>query len=113
MDNFAATGCSIISDAVAERIKFLSFIVFGTLMVAFLYPLTGHWIWGGGWLSKLGFHDFAGSTAVHSVGGWCALIGILLLGPRTGKIGDGKIFILDLPQCIRIRTGEEGKEAIG
>lgn len=82
---FAAAGCSIISGAVAERIKFLSFVVFGTLMVAFIYPLTGHWIWGGGWLSALGFHDFAGSTAVHSVGGWCALTGILLLGPRIGK----------------------------
>lgn len=82
---FASAGCSIISGAVAERIKLLSFLVFGTLMVAFIYPLTGHWIWGGGWLSKIGFHDFAGSTAVHSVGGWCALTGILLLGPRIGK----------------------------
>jgi ammonium transporter, Amt family len=82
---FAAAGCSIISGAVAERIKFLSFIVFGTLLVAFIYPLTGHWIWGGGWLGSLGFHDFAGSTAVHSVGGWAALMGILLLGPRINK----------------------------
>lgn len=82
---FAAAGCSIISGAVAERIKFLSFIVFGALLVAFVYPLTGHWIWGGGWLGSMGFHDFAGSTAVHSVGGWAALIGILLLGPRIGK----------------------------
>lgn len=82
---FAAAGCSIISGAVAERIKFLSFIIFGTLMVVFIYPVTGHWIWGGGWLGSLGFHDFAGSTAVHSVGGWCALIGILLLGPRINK----------------------------
>ena len=82
---FAAAGCSIISGAVAERIKLISFLVFGTLMVAFIYPLTGHWIWGGGWLSGLGFYDFAGSTAVHSVGGWCALTGIILLGPRIGK----------------------------
>ncbi len=82
---FAAAGCSIISGAVAERIKFLSFIIFGTLMVVFIYPVTGHWIWGGGWLGSLGFHDFAGSTAVHSVGGWSALIGILLLGPRINK----------------------------
>jgi len=88
---FAAAGCSIISGAVAERIKFLSFILFGALMVAFIYPITGHWIWGGGFLSKLGFHDFAGSTAVHSVGGWCALAGILLLGPRINKYRtDGK-----------------------
>ena len=82
---FAAAGCSIISGAVAERIKFLSFIIFGTLMVMFIYPVVGHWIWGGGFLSKLGFHDFAGSTVVHSVGGWCALAGVLLLGPRIGK----------------------------
>ncbi len=82
---FAAAGCSIISGAVAERIKLISFLVFGILMVAFIYPLTGHWIWGGGWLSGLGFHDFAGSTAVHSVGGWCALTGIIMLGPRIGK----------------------------
>ncbi len=82
---FAAAGCSIISGAVAERIKLISFIIFGTVMVAVIYPLTGHWIWGGGWLSTLGFHDFAGSTAVHSVGGWCALTGIMLLGPRIGK----------------------------
>lgn len=82
---FASAGCSIISGAVAERIKLISFLVFGALMVAFIYPLTGHWIWGGGWLSKIGFHDFAGSTAVHSVGGWCALSGVILLGPRIGK----------------------------
>lgn len=82
---FASAGCSIISGAVAERIKLISFLLFGLLMVAFIYPLTGHWIWGGGWLSGLGFHDFAGSTAVHSVGGWCALTGIIILGPRIGK----------------------------
>lgn len=82
---FASAGCSIISGAVAERIKLISFLLFGSLMVAFIYPLTGHWIWGGGWLSAMGFHDFAGSTAVHSVGGWCALTGIILLGPRIGK----------------------------
>ncbi|MFP4163787.1 MAG: ammonium transporter [Chitinispirillaceae bacterium] len=82
---FAAAGCSIISGAVAERIKFGSFLVFGAFMVAFIYPLGGHWVWGGGWLADLGFHDFAGSTVVHSVGGWCALTGVLLLGPRIGK----------------------------
>jgi Amt family ammonium transporter len=82
---FASAACSIISGAVAERIKFNAFIIFGTLLVAFIYPLTGHWIWGGGWLAKIGFHDFAGSTAVHSVGGWAALAGILALGPRLGK----------------------------
>jgi len=82
---FASAACSIISGAVAERIKFGAFIIFGTLLVAFVYPITGHWIWGGGWLGAMGFHDFAGSTAVHSVGGWAALAGILLLGARIGK----------------------------
>ncbi len=82
---FAAAGCSIISGAVAERIKFVSYLVFGTLMVAFIYPLGGHWVWGGGWLGRMGFHDFAGSTVVHSVGGWAALAGVILLGPRVGK----------------------------
>lgn len=82
---FAAAGCSIISGAVAERIKFGAYLLFGTVLVAFIYPLGGHWIWGGGWLGRLGFHDFAGSTVVHSVGGWAALSGILFLGPRSGK----------------------------
>ncbi|MBD3320296.1 MAG: ammonium transporter [Chitinivibrionales bacterium] len=82
---FAAAGCSIISGAVAERIKFGAFLLFGTFMVAIIYPLGGHWVWGGGWLSRLGFHDFAGSTVVHSVGGWAALAGVMLLGARIGK----------------------------
>lgn len=82
---FAAAGCSIISGAVAERIKYASFLLFGLVMVALIYPLGGHWVWGGGWLGELGFHDFAGSTVVHSVGGWAALAGVLLLGPRDGK----------------------------
>lgn len=89
---FAAAGCSIISGAVAERIKFPAFILFGTVMVAVIYSLAGHWVWGGGWLAGLGFHDFAGSTVVHSAGGWCALAGVLLLGPRLGKYRkDGSI----------------------
>ncbi|MCP5467791.1 MAG: ammonium transporter [Deltaproteobacteria bacterium] len=89
---FAATAATIVSGVVAERIKFIAFIVFSFLLVAFLYPVTGHWIWGGGWLGSLGFWDFAGSTVVHSVGGWAALAGCLLLGPRKGKYGkDGKI----------------------
>lgn len=88
---FAGTAATIVSGAVAERIKFKSFIIFSFILVALLYPLTGHWIWGGGWLASLGFYDFAGSTAVHSVGGWAALAGILLLGPRYGKYRhDGK-----------------------
>ena len=89
---FAGTAATIVSGSVAERIKYLSFIVFSFLLVAFVYPITGHWIWGGGWLATAGFWDFAGSTVVHSVGGWAALAGILVLGPRLGKYGpDGKV----------------------
>ena len=89
---FAGTAATIVSGAVAERIKYLSFIVFSFLLVAFVYPITGHWIWGGGFLATAGFWDFAGSTVVHSVGGWAALAGILILGPRLGKYGpDGKV----------------------
>ncbi len=82
---FAGTAATIVSGAVAERIKFKSFIIFTFLIVGIMYPITGHWIWGGGWLAKLGMWDFAGSTVVHSVGGWAALAGVLLLGPRIGK----------------------------
>lgn len=89
---FAATAATIVSGAVAERIKFQAYILFAALLVAVMYPVTGHWIWGGGWLGSMGFHDFAGSTVVHSVGGWAALIGMLFLGPRLGKYGkDGSI----------------------
>jgi Amt family ammonium transporter len=89
---FAGTAATIVSGAVAERIKYVSFIVFSFLLVAFVYPVTGHWIWGGGWLAQLGFWDFAGSTAVHSVGAWAALAGVLVLGPRIGKFGkDGSV----------------------
>ncbi|MEQ1574440.1 MAG: ammonium transporter [Vicinamibacterales bacterium] len=89
---FAGTAATIVSGSVAERIKYKSFIVFSFLLVAFVYPVTGHWIWGGGWLAAGGFWDFAGSTVVHSVGGWAALAGILVLGPRLGKYGaDGKV----------------------
>ncbi len=88
---FAGTAATIVSGAVAERIKFLSFVVFSFVMVGLIYPITGHWIWGGGWLASLGFWDFAGSTVVHSVGGWAALAGVLLLGPRLGKYRDGKV----------------------
>jgi ammonium transporter, Amt family len=84
---FAGTAATIVSGSVAERIRYLSFIVFSFLLVAFVYPVTGHWIWGGGWLASAGFWDFAGSTVVHSVGGWAALAGILVLGPRLGKYG--------------------------
>ncbi len=82
---FAGTAATIVSGAVAERIKFLDFLVFSVLLVGFVYPITGHWIWGGGWLAGMGFFDFAGSTVVHSVGGWAALMGAFFLGPRIGK----------------------------
>lgn len=89
---FAGTAATIVSGAVAERIKFSSFLVFTIILVGLMYPITGHWIWGGGWAGTAGFWDFAGSTVVHSVGGWAALAGILVLGPRLGKFGkDGKV----------------------
>jgi Amt family ammonium transporter len=86
---FAGTAATIVSGAVAERIKFSAFIVFTFLMVAIIYPIGGHMIWGGGWLASLGFLDFAGSTVVHSIGGWAALAGVMVLGPRLGKFGPG------------------------
>ncbi|MCB1142540.1 MAG: ammonium transporter [Leptospiraceae bacterium] len=82
---FAGTAATIVSGAVAERIKFSSFVVFSLILVAFMYPVTGHWIWGGGFLGSMDFRDFAGSTVVHSVGGWAALAGAIVLGPRLGK----------------------------
>ena len=89
---FAATAATIVSGAVAERIKLGSFMVFSTVFVAVIYTVTGSWKWGGGWLDGLGFYDFAGSTLVHSVGGWGALAGALMLGPRIGKYAkDGKL----------------------
>jgi len=89
---FAGTAATIVSGAVAERIKFGSFLVFSFLLVAFVYPVSGHWIWGGGLLGSNNFRDFAGSTVVHSVGGWAALAGVLVLGPRIGKYRkDGRV----------------------
>jgi Amt family ammonium transporter len=87
---FAGTAATIVSGAVAERIKFLSFFLFSFLMVGLMYAVAGHWIWGGGWLAQLGMLDFAGSTVVHSIGGWAALSGAWMLGPRIGKFKDGK-----------------------
>ncbi len=82
---FCGTAATIVSGAVAERIKYLSFILFSFILTLVIYPIVGHWIWGGGWLAKLGFMDFAGDTVVHSVGGWAALAGAIILGPRYGK----------------------------
>ena len=88
---FAATAATIVSGAVAERIKLGPFLVFTTIYVAFIYTIAGSWKWGGGWLDQRGFYDFAGSTLVHSVGGWAALAGIIVLGPRLGKYVKGQI----------------------
>ena len=91
---FAATAATIVSGAVAERIKLGPFLIFSAVYVALVYPAVGSWVWGGGWLSEFGgcgFHDFAGSTLVHSVGGWGALAGIMLLGARKGKYVNGRV----------------------
>ncbi|WAM35813.1 ammonium transporter [Caldicellulosiruptor acetigenus] len=89
---FAATAATIVSGAMAERTKFIAYCIYSAVISFIIYPVVGHWAWGGGWLSKLGFIDFAGSTVVHSVGGWSALIGAALLGPRIGKYTkDGKV----------------------
>ena len=89
---FAATAATIVSGAMAERTRFLSYIIYSIVISAVIYPVVGHWVWGGGWLSKLGMIDFAGSTVVHSVGGWASLIGAYLLGPRRDKYTpDGKV----------------------
>ena len=82
---FCATAATIVSGAMAERTKFVSYCIYSLMISAVVYPVSGHWIWGGGWLSQLGFHDFAGSTAVHMVGGVASLIGAKILGPRIGK----------------------------
>ena len=85
---FCATAATIVSGAMAERTKFVSYLVYSVLISGLIYPVVGHWIWGGGWLSHLGFHDFAGSTVVHSIGGWAALVGAKILGPRIGKFNE-------------------------
>ena len=88
---FCGTAATIVSGAVAERIKYVAFIIFSFVLTLIIYPIVGHWVWGGGWLSDMGFMDFAGDAVVHSLGGWGALSGALILGPRIGKYGkDGK-----------------------
>jgi Amt family ammonium transporter len=89
---FVATAASIVSGAVAERVKLWPFMVVVVVLTAIIYPIQGSWTWGAGWLSEIGFSDFAGSTIVHSVGGWCALVGCLIVGARKGKYSeDGKV----------------------
>ncbi len=87
---FMATAATIVSGAVAERIKFTAYIVVTLAVSGIVYPIFGHWAWGGGWLGKMGFVDFAGSTVVHSIGGWVSLAGALVLGPRRNKFVNGK-----------------------
>ncbi len=91
---FAGTAATIVSGAVAERLKFNAYLVYSVVVVGLIYPISGHWLWGGGWLAKLGFIDFAGSTIVHSVGGFAALAAAMVLGPRIGKFnkdGSGNV----------------------
>ncbi len=88
---FAATAATIVSGAVAERIKINAYLIFTVIFVGLVYPFVGSWKWGAGWLDAMGFYDFAGSTLVHSVGGWGALAGIMILGPRLGKYVGGKV----------------------
>lgn len=87
---FCATTATIVSGAMAERTKFLSYCVYSAVISAFIYPIEAHWVWGGGWLADMGFHDFAGSACIHMVGGVCALIGAKMLGPRIGKFSRNK-----------------------
>lgn len=91
---FAATAATIVSGAVAERVKIGPFMIFTIIYVGLVYPIAGSWKWGEGWLDQLGFYDFAGSTLVHSVGGWAALVAVWLLGARIGKFKDGKSFVI-------------------
>ena len=87
---FAATAATIVSGAVAGRIKFISYLIYSAVITALIYPLSGMWQWGGGWLSQLGFVDFAGSIVVHAVGGFAGLAGAIALGPRIGRFVNGK-----------------------
>jgi Amt family ammonium transporter len=82
---FAGAAATIVAGAVAERMKFVAYLFYSFIITAFIYPIVGHWVWGGGWLAQLGFHDFAGSTVVHALGGVCALVGAIILKPRYGK----------------------------
>ena len=99
---FAATAATIVSGAVAGRTKFTTYIMFSFMMTVVIYPISGHWVWqGDGWLTELGFVDFAGSSVVHSVGGWAALVGAILVGPRLGKYTNGKSIdiVIGGPPC--------------
>lgn len=88
---FAATAATIVSGTMAERTKFSGYLIYTVFITAIIYPVVGHWVWGGGWLSDIGFYDFAGSTVVHGVGAWAGLIGTYILGPRIGRFVNGKV----------------------
>lgn len=88
---FCATAATIVSGAVAERTKFSAYLIYSVLIFGVVYPISGHWAWGGGWLADMGFHDFAGSAVVHSLGGWISLVGAWVVGARIGKYRNGKI----------------------
>lgn len=88
---FAATAATIVSGAMAERTKFTGYLIYTIFITGLIYPIAGHWIWGGGWLSELGFYDFAGSTVVHGVGAWAGLVGTYILAPRIGRFVNGKV----------------------
>jgi ammonium transporter, Amt family len=103
---FAATAATIVSGAMAERTRFGSYMIFSAIITAVIYPISGHWIWGGGWLQNAGFWDFAGSTTVHSVGGWLALVGAFVLGPRAGKYNaEGKAMALPGHNLVFVMLG--------
>ena len=103
---FAGTAATIVSGALAERTKFFAYVVASIVICSIIYPVAGHWIWGGGWLQKMGMIDFAGSTVVHSVGGWVGLIGAYLIGPRIGKYGkDGSISHIPGSNIVTVALG--------
>ena len=97
---FCATAATIVSGAMAERTKFLSYCIYSGVISAVVYPIEAHWVWGGGWLAQMGFHDFAGSAVIHTVGGLTALIGAAMVGPRIGKFTRDKIRKSNKGSCI-------------
>ena len=108
---FCATAATIVSGAMAERTKFISYCIYSAVISLVVYPIEAHWVWGGGWLAQLGFIDFAGSAAIHSVGGIAALIGAIMLGPRLGKYTkdkDGKVTKVNAIQGHSITLGALG-----
>nr|WP_330377283.1 hypothetical protein [Cellulosilyticum ruminicola] len=115
---FCATAATIVSGAMAERTKFISYCIYSALISAIVYPISGHWIWGGGWLAQLGFHDFAGSTAVHMVGGVAAFVGATILGPRlvnSQKMVNLKLFlviVLHLVHWVYLFYGSVGLDSM-